>query len=124
MHAMQRIFTMPALSQASTAPPLSHATAKRVNSEERESAIAYFTSAEFLKPYGADAWRWFPPTIARPPMSQGDLRAALLNAAEYLDASLDAQLAGDDAGVREALEVLAAIIKVALGSSSGSGTLQ
>jgi hypothetical protein len=70
---------------------------------ERESAIAYFLSPDFVKPYGADAWRYFP----RPTMGPGDLRASLLHAADYLDASLDAQIEGDDAMVRDALEVTA-----------------
>jgi hypothetical protein len=58
------------------------------------------------------------PEPRRPPMAPGDRRAALLNAEAYLDAALDAQVEGDDAGVRDALEVALASIQVALGSSS------
>jgi hypothetical protein len=77
--------------------------------------------------YGA-AWTWFPPTAARPTMSPGDLRASLLLAADYLDASLDAQVEGDDSAVVHALEVLAAIVQVVTGQmrapSENRATLQ
>ena len=49
------------------------------------------------------------------PMAPGDLRASLLHAAEYLDASLDAQIEGDEEAMRSALEVTRGIVQVALG---------
>lgn len=98
------------------------ALAKSVNSEEREKAIAFFTSAEFLRPYGDDVWRWFPD--ARPPMSQGDRRAALLTAEAYIHQALDHQLADDGDATRHALEVALGCLKVALGSSSENRVLQ
>jgi hypothetical protein len=73
---------------------------------------SFFLSAEFLRPYRAEPWVYpFP----RPPMAPGELRAAVLHAAAYLDCGLDAQIDG----VRHALEVAGAIIKVALGILPG-----
>jgi hypothetical protein len=47
-------------------------------------------------------------------MTPGDLRASLLRGADYLDGALDAQLGGDVAALLHNLEVLRAIVQVAL----------
>jgi hypothetical protein len=52
----------------------------------------------------------------------GDLRAAMLNAATYLDDGLDAQIAGDAPAVRDALEVARAMVDVAIGQLGGSSS--
>jgi hypothetical protein len=62
------------------------------------------------------------PEPPRTPMARADVYASLLHAAHYLDASQDAMRGGDDAGVRAALEVLRAIVEVALGQLPGSSS--
>jgi hypothetical protein len=95
--------------------PLRALNARTPYTEER-SAQDFFTSAEFLKPYG-DAWVW---AFPRPPMSQADVRGALLTAAEYVDEALDAQIEGNGAAMRSAVEVARSILAVVLGQVGGS----
>jgi hypothetical protein len=47
-------------------------------------------------------------------LSQGDLRAALLHAADSLDASLDAQIDGDEAELLRNLETVRGYVSVAI----------
>jgi hypothetical protein len=49
-------------------------------------------------------------------------RAPMLHAAAYLDDALDAQIEGDDDGVRSALEVLRGIVAVVLGQLPGASS--
>jgi hypothetical protein len=79
----------------------------------------YFLSREFLAPYGDDFVHYFEPH-RRPPMGPGDLRAAMLNAATYVDDALDAQCEADDAKLVNAVEVAIGFLTVALGQMRGS----
>jgi hypothetical protein len=100
-----------------SAPTRSHENAIGVN------VFPCFQATSFIHVPGADTSPWFDVNPAafiyfapKPePMSPGDLRASLLHAAEYLDASLDAMIEGDDGGVVDALEVLRGIVAVVLG---------
>ena len=85
-----------------------------------------FSDSYIKIPNAPEAWRWFPPAPEprRPPMAPGELRAALLQAETYLDAALDAQIEGDDDAMRDKLEVLRAIVEVALGQISSSEYLR
>jgi hypothetical protein len=55
----------------------------------------------------------------------GDVRAAMLHAATYLDASLDAQIDGDEAELLRNLETLGGLVAAITGQLRGSscGTL-
>jgi hypothetical protein len=65
-----------------------------------------------------EPWCWFPPAPApepqRAPLGPGDLRAALLHAADCLDASLDAQVDGDEAELLRNLETVRGYVSVAI----------
>jgi hypothetical protein len=55
----------------------------------------------------------FAPPRRKPP-SPADLRAAMLHAADCLDASLDAQIDGDEAELLRNLETVGGIVAVAI----------
>jgi hypothetical protein len=54
------------------------------------------------------------PPAPRRRLSQGDLRAAMLHAADCLDASLDAQVDGDEAELLRNLETVRGLVAVAV----------
>jgi hypothetical protein len=116
---------MPRLQSQDTAPTRLHETLFDVNAERTKARLAdFFLSDEFLAPYRDDAFRYFPPApeARRPAMGRADVYAALLNADSYLEASQDAMREGDDCGVVDALEVLAAIVVVAIGQIRGASS--
>jgi hypothetical protein len=55
-------------------------------------------------------------------MSKADIYASLLNASEYADAAMTAMRGGDDAGVRDALEVVRSIAAVVIDQLGGSSS--
>jgi len=85
------------------------------------------TSDSYIKFRGApEPFVWFaptpPPEPRRPPIARGELYAAALQLDEYSEAAREALRAGDDAGVRHALEVLRSIVEVVIGQLRGSSS--
>jgi hypothetical protein len=107
---------MPRPHEAVSAPKPYAETVFHVNSKTCSGAD-FFLSAEFLRKYRAEPWRY---PFARPPMAPGDLRAALLHAADCLEAGLDAQVDGDEAELLRNLETVRGVVAVVIEQISGS----
>jgi hypothetical protein len=102
---------MPTAKRSCTA--LTFVAQKRVTGQPKNGnaiGCGLFLLARFRK---ALSRRWVWP-FPKPPMSPGEIRAAMLNAVAYLDGALDAQIEADAAAVRDALEVARAMVDVAL----------
>ena len=69
---------------------------------------------------------YFPPPPApepqREPLTPGDLRAAMLHAADCLDTSLEAQIDGDEAELLRYLETVRGLVAAITGQLRGSSS--
>jgi hypothetical protein len=107
---------MPQQHEAVSAPEPSHETVWASTSRLDDFPGDRFLSPDFVKHYRGP-WCWpFP----KPAMASADLRAAMLHAADCLDASLDAQVDGDEAELLRNLETVNGCVAVVIDRLRGS----